>query len=325
MSNPILAVSAGASENTAPCADAIQPTNPPAPVFIARKSSVLFSSGNQVAGQNIIRRWPPRPTYCGFHQTPCFPTLTRVQVIMDTPNVLFQHEDTTDVVFYIIVTLHIQPIEKKKKVFIHEVQFHLMPSLFNYSQHIWQTALRIWKQLLRPGQPMRTEELWTESYICHQKRGSNVGRVPLCDSLAHKMAVHLLGSHSIAFSGVITPLHPPPPTNQRQTFSFIPVPIALPVHIVDCKHFNWMASVWCCDETMGKWREMRTLERASCFPQMPPAYSISPSRITRVLPASPLHTNEAHTMERITIQFWCSELQMWHIFLIEVNIDEWIP
>lgn len=132
------------------------------------------------------------------------------------------------------------------------------------------------------------------------ERDCEVGWAPLYNSLAHKMAVHLLSSDTETSTGIIT-LHPS--IKPKETFTFIPSLFALPVHINKCKHFNWMASVGCCDETMGKWREMRTLEQASCFPQMPPAYSISPSGITRVLLASPLHTNEARTMGWIKVQF----------------------
>lgn len=110
----------------------------------------------------------------------------------------------------------------------------------------------------------------------------------------------------------------------KANFSFIPSSFPVyPVHIVDCKHSNWMASVWCCDETMGKWRETRTLQQASCFPPMHPGYSISPSGITGVLLVSPLHTNKA-------IKWTGSKSNsgavncIQHIFPIEVSTNGWM-
>lgn len=60
--------------------------------------------------------------------------------------------------------------------------------------------------------------------------------------------------------------------SQRMFFLFFPSFFALSQRVCDRKRFNRMASFWCCDETMGNGREMRSLDRTSCSPQFPPNF-----------------------------------------------------
>lgn len=100
------------------------------------------------------------------------------------------------------------------------------------------------------------------------------------------MAVHLLCSHTATFSSVIT--HVCPPAKSWLPHSFSP---CLGTHQFAPRTVNILTErrwIRCCDETIGKQGEMRTLETASCPPssQMHSAYGISPSGIIRVPLAS---------------------------------------
>lgn len=96
-----------------------------------------------------------------------------------------------------------------------------------------------------------------------------------------------------------------------------------PVDTVDYKHFNWTASVLCCNKTMWTWRETSALEEASCFLQMHPALSGPP-------PAAPAAVPMARPLDSIQAIRWigwnsngaanCKQ----HIFLNEVSTNQWM-